>query len=79
MKNSSEYLKLIYLLKFLYLKLIEVIGRYKRWYKMKCETCKKEITSTEAIQHVDESEHTTVHVFCSKECEKIWIDEHKKK
>ena len=45
---------------------------------MNCEMCKKEITSEEAIQHLDESEYTTVHVFCSGACEKKWIANRKK-
>ena len=37
---------------------------------MKCEMCKKEVSNFDAIQDFDAHEFTTVHVFCSKECEK---------
>ncbi len=37
---------------------------------MKCELCKKEVSNFDAIQDFDSQEFTTVHVFCSEECEK---------
>ena len=46
---------------------------------MKCEMCKKEVSNFEAIQDFDADEYTTVHVFCSKECEKKYKAKRKKR
>ena len=40
--------------------------------------CKKEGSNFDAIQDFDAHEFTTVHVFCSKECEKNFKAGHKK-
>jgi len=45
---------------------------------MKCEICKKEVSGIDAIQKFDDNEYTTVHIFCSEECEKMWKYKKKK-
>ena len=46
---------------------------------MKCEICRKEVSGINAIQTFDEDEYTTVHVFCSTECENKWKSKKKKR
>jgi len=45
---------------------------------LKCQECKKEIIGGAKIQEFDTNEHTTLHVFCSESCRKMWISSQKK-
>lgn len=45
---------------------------------MNCKNCNKEVTKETWIQHMDRVNWTTVHVFCSKECETKWVAVHEK-
>jgi len=45
---------------------------------MKCEICKKQVSGIDAIQKFDEHDYTTVHIFCSEDCEKKWKSKKKK-
>ncbi len=43
---------------------------------MKCEECEKEIGKDEAVQHFDKYEPTTIHLFCTAQCQNKWISKH---